>query len=170
MFPAMFLNKLIRFAWQLPCEVMLQHMLAIPCLYYNCFYELQDVLRFYLFGLVVQLFILLPYMIKASAHHQTWSNIVVRLLDYVVNAVPVGVVTIMVCNGIIGRFRLGKEGLLLMFPECLRLGADLDLICFDKTGTLTHRNVSSPTPNRQCLWSLHVDVVLRSIWCRCLMQ
>ena len=127
-------------------------------------------MHFYLFGLVVQLFILLPYMIKASAHHQTWSNIVVRLLTYVLNGAPVGLVTIMVCSGIIGRFRLGKEGLLLMFPECLRLGADLDLICFDKTGTLTHKDVSSPSPNRQCLWSLHVDVVLHSIWCCSLMQ
>lgn len=103
---------------------------------------LQDLLRFYLFGLIVHTFILIPYVIKAPRYHQTASDVVLRILNFLVHAAPPGLVTIMVCNGIIARFRLGKEGLTLMFPECLRLGADLSLVCVDKTGTLTHRSVS----------------------------
>ena len=103
---------------------------------------LQDLLRFYLFGLVVHTFILIPYVIKAPRYHQTASDVILKILNFLVYAAPPGLVTIMVCNGIIARFRLGKEGLTLMFPECLRLGADLSLVCVDKTGTLTHRSVS----------------------------
>ena len=149
-----------RTAWQPTLVTVLLHVLTIADLMTNCISGLQDVLRFCLFGLVVHFFILLPYMIKANAHHPTWSSIVVRTLSYVVNAVPAGIVTIMVCNGIIARVRLGKDGLLLMFPECLRLGADLDLVCFDKTGTLTHRNVGALSLDNPILFSVHATAVV----------
>lgn len=111
---------------------------------------LQDVLRLYLFALVMQLLIHLPYVIVARSHHQTAEPVLHRLASIVVYAAPPGVPTVMAMSGLIARGRLAKDGVTLMFPECLRQGADLDLVALDKTGTLTHRNVSALAAELPC--------------------
>ena len=106
---------------------------------------LQDILRLYLFALVLHLIIQIPWLITAIRRQVSWSYAIREILNIFVYAAPPGLPTIMMCNGIITRWRLAKDGLTLMYPECLRLGAELEVACFDKTGTLTHRNVRSTT-------------------------
>ena len=105
-------------------------------------HTLQDALRLYLFAFVLQLLILIPYMIKAPHHHQTAKDVILRLLDTVSLAAPPGLPVLMLIVGLVARSRLKKDGLLLMFPEVLKRGAAVDVVCFDKTGTLTDSAVS----------------------------
>jgi P-type E1-E2 ATPase len=107
---------------------------------------LQDVIRLYLFALVLQFFILIPYIVKAPQRHQTAKDVILYLLDTVTYAAPPGLPTVLLLVGIIAGGRLKRDGLLLMFPEILKRGAAVDVVCFDKTGTLTQSTVSDAYP------------------------
>lgn len=110
----------------------------LPCL--------QDLARLYLFALVLQCLILIPYLIRVAQHEhkQSTRDIVGRLLDAaLLYAFPPGSPTVMLVVGGVARSRLMNIGLLLKSPEILKQVADVDVICFDKTGTLTHSAVSS---------------------------
>lgn len=102
---------------------------------------LQDVGYLYLFALAMQCLIMLPYMIKVREHKQTIHEVIWRLLDLVTFFAPAGLPTVLFVVGAVARTRLNRVGLLLMFPEILKRGATLDVVCFDKTGTLTHSAV-----------------------------
>ena len=98
--------------------------------------------RLYLFSLVMHCFILIPYFIKAPVFTQTTRGIVYRLLDTVTNAAPVMLPTLMLLVVAVTGRRLLEKGMLLIFPEALKRGAAVDMVCFDKTGTLTESAVS----------------------------
>ena len=98
--------------------------------------------RLYLFSLVLHFFILIPWLIKAPVFPQTTRHIVHRLLDTVTDAAPVMLPTMMLLVvAVAGRRLLGK-GMMLIYPEALKRGAAVDVVCFDKTGTLTESAVS----------------------------
>lgn len=103
---------------------------------------MQDILRLYLFALVVHMFIMIPYDIMADHRHETVHGAVHKVLNIIIYAAPPGLPSLMISNGIIATMRLAREGLTLIYPAYLQYTADLDMVCFDKTGTLTHRNVS----------------------------
>ena len=105
-------------------------------------HTLQDALQLYFSALVLQLLILVPYMIKASQHHQTAKDVILRLLDTVTYAAPPGLPALMLLIGLVARSRLKRQGVLLMFPHIISAGAAVDVVCFDKTGTLTCSTVS----------------------------
>ncbi|KAL0048212.1 hypothetical protein WJX82_010068 [Trebouxia sp. C0006] len=99
---------------------------------------LADVFHLYAFALVLQIFIHIPYFAKAAAFKQTPDDVLRKIIDIMLYAVPVGVPTVMLLIGRIAYQRLAKEKIALMFPESLKVGALADVVCFDKTGTLTH--------------------------------
>lgn len=109
---------------------------------------LQDVNCLCLFALLLQCLILIPYLAKVSVYPQTTRDIAYRLLDLVTHAVPITLPTVMVLVVAVAGKRLGQAGIMLMFPEALKRGAAVDVVCFDKTGTLTQSAVSSPSPLR----------------------
>ena len=63
-------------------------------------------------------------------------------MDLIIFAFPPGLPAVMLVIGAVARGRLLRDGLLLKFPEILKLGAAVDVVCFDKTGTLTSSAVS----------------------------
>ena len=81
-------------------------------------------------------------MIKAPKYGQTAKQVIWRLLDLVISAVPPGLPLVLLLVGAVSQNRLLKDGLLLLFPDTIRHGADVDVVCFDKTGTLTNSTVS----------------------------
>ena len=103
---------------------------------------LQDITCLCLFALLLQCFILIPYLAKVSVYPQTTRDITYRLLDFVTYAVPITLPTVMLLLVAVGGKRLGKAGIMLTLPEALKHGAAVDVVCFDKTGTLTHSAVS----------------------------
>ncbi|DBA88976.1 TPA: hypothetical protein ACH3X2_000200 [Trebouxia sp. C0005] len=98
----------------------------------------QDIRRLYFFALVLQCFILIPYMLKASQHHQSTSQVIYRLLDLVTFVAPPGVPLLLLVLSAVAMMRLRKLGLVLLHGEVVKQGAAVDVVCFDKTGTLTH--------------------------------
>ena len=102
----------------------------------------QDICLLYLFALMLQCLILIPYLIKAPQHHQDTKHIFWRLLDLVLFAVPPGLPLMLLVIGAAARSELKKDGLILMFPEIMKRGAVVDTVLFDKTGTLTRSTVS----------------------------
>lgn len=102
---------------------------------------LQDIGLLYLAAFVIQCFILIPYLMKLSDHHQDVTHIVWRLLDMIIYAAPPGLPLILIVIGIAARSHLKKDGLTLLFPEMIKHAAEIDVVCFDKTGTLTHTSV-----------------------------
>ncbi|KAL0043037.1 hypothetical protein WJX79_007543 [Trebouxia sp. C0005] len=99
---------------------------------------LRDIRRLYFFALVLQCFILIPYMLKASQHHQSTSQVIYRLLDLVTFVAPPGVPLLLLVLSAVAMMRLRKLGLVLLHGEVVKQGAAVDVVCFDKTGTLTH--------------------------------
>ena len=97
--------------------------------------------RLYAFALCLQLLIHIPYFIKAATFKQTGSQVVLRLLDILTYAAPVGTPTVFLLIGRIGYTRMAKQNMDLKFPEVMQLGGMADVVCFDKTGTLTHSAV-----------------------------
>lgn len=104
--------------------------------------HLQDLALLYLFALVLQCLIFTPYIIKAPQHGQDAKQVIWRLLDLIVFAIPAGLPLVLLLVGAVSQALLQKHGLLLPFPEVVRQGADIDIVCFDKTGTLTGSEVS----------------------------
>ena len=102
---------------------------------------LQDILRLYGFALVMQFFILIPYLAKASVHNVDQQHVLWKVLDLLTYVAPPGLTTVMVIAGAVARSRLRKDGLRLLRPEVMKQGAAVDIVCFDKTGTLTHSAV-----------------------------
>lgn len=109
---------------------------------------LQDILHLYLFALVLQCLIFIPYMIKASQHAQTAKQVFYRLMDVLIFAVPPGLPLVLMLVGAVAQSVLLKAGVLLLRPEIVRPGAVIDMVCFDKTGTLTSNMVSEPVKYR----------------------
>ncbi|DBA85716.1 hypothetical protein WJX77_011623 [Trebouxia sp. C0004] len=99
---------------------------------------LRDIGRLYFFALVLQCFILLPYMLKASQHDQSTAQVIYRLLDLVTFVAPPGVPLLLLVLSAVAMMRLRKLGLALLHGEVVKQGAAVDVVCFDKTGTLTH--------------------------------
>ena len=98
--------------------------------------------RLYLFAVIMQCFIHIPYMIRAAKYKQSAREVMLRLLDLFFQfAAPPGLAIVMLVVGAVACARLVKDGLLLKFPEMLKVGADVSVICFDKTGTLTSSSV-----------------------------
>ncbi|DBA94899.1 TPA: hypothetical protein ACH3X1_002432 [Trebouxia sp. C0004] len=96
-----------------------------------------DIARLYLFALVLQCFIFIPYIIKAPRHGQDAKQVLWQLLDLVIYAAPPGLPLLLMLIGAVARSILLKDGLMLLFPEIIKRGAAVDVVCFDKTGTLT---------------------------------
>ena len=117
---------------------------------------LQDVFHLYAFALCLQIFIHIPYFIKAATFKQTPLDVVHKLLDICCYAAPIGVPTIMMMAGRIGYHRLARHKISLMFPKSLKVGALADVVCFDKTGTLTHSavclSISLPAAKFICMF------------------
>lgn len=103
---------------------------------------LQDVLCLYAFSLLLQLLLLIPYLIKARHFGQSPTQVVHKALDLLVHAAPPAIPAVMLLCGFAVTIRLRKQGMNLMFPEVLKVAADMELVCFDKTGTLTGSVVS----------------------------
>ncbi|KAL0053576.1 hypothetical protein WJX82_007835 [Trebouxia sp. C0006] len=99
---------------------------------------LRDIRRLYFFALVMQCFILIPYMLKASQHDQSTDQVIYRLLDLVTFVAPPGVPLLLLVLSAVAMIRLRKLGLVLLHGEVVKQGAAVDVVCFDKTGTLTH--------------------------------
>ena len=71
----------------------------------------------YLFPLVLQCLIFIPYMIKAAEHHQDAKQVIWRLLDLVIFAAPPGLPLVFMLVGAVARSLLLKDGLLRLFPQ-----------------------------------------------------
>ncbi len=104
---------------------------------------LQDIACLYLFALVLQCFLFIPYIIKAPQYGQDAKQVVWQLLDLVIYAAPPGLPLLLMLVGAVARNVLLKDGLMLLFPEIIKRGAAVDVVCFDKTGTLTDSLVSA---------------------------
>ena len=113
---------------------------------------MQDIGYLYLFALVLQCVILIPYVVKAPEHKPSAADVIYRLLDLVTFAAPPGLPLVLLLLGAICRSRLKKKGLLLLFPEVVKRGAAVDVVCFDKTGTLTNSAVSGVQRHAQRHW------------------
>ncbi len=122
-------------ALEVPWHAVCSHQLDVV----HCW---QDIGRLYLFALVIQCFILIPYMIKAPEHKQTTAQVAWRLVDLVTFAAPPGLPLVLLVLGIVACSRLKKLGMVLLFPEIVKRGAAVDVLCVDKTGTLTDSAVS----------------------------
>lgn len=85
-------------------------------------------------------------MIKGPEREQDAKLVIWRLLDLVIFAAPPGLPLVLMLVGAVARdLLLKKDGLLLLSPQILKQGADVDVVCFDKTGTLTDSLVSAAT-------------------------
>lgn len=110
----------------------------------------------YLFALALQVCILIPCLIKLPEHHQDTKQLVWRLLDTVVFAAPLGLPLMLLLVGVVARSLLKRKGVLLLFPEIIKRGAAVDVVCFDKTGTLTDSTVSLCISASVCSEIAHV--------------
>ena len=72
-------------------------------------------------------------------------------------AVPPGLPLVLLLIGAAARSVLKKDGLLLLFPEIIKHGAAVDMVCFDKTGTLTDKSVSPPVAGMLCNETLGIS-------------
>ena len=104
---------------------------------------LQDITCLCLFALLLQCLILIPYLAKVLVFPQTTRDIAYRLLDLLTYSMPISLPTVMLLVAAVAGKRLSMAGIELMFPEVLKHGAAVDVVCFDKTGTLTQSAVSS---------------------------
>ena len=102
----------------------------------------QDVFTLYASSLVVQFLILIPYAMQATHFRQTPRDIALRVLDTLVYAAPLGIITVMLFCGGGSMVRLGKQGINLVFADVLKAAAQTSVVSFDKTGTLTGNVVS----------------------------
>ena len=84
---------------------------------------------------------MIPYMLKASQHKQTTTQVVFRLLDLITFVAPPGLPLLILLLAAVATSRLKQHGLVLLHPEVVKQGAAVDVICFDKTGTLTTSTV-----------------------------
>lgn len=94
-------------------------------------------LHLYAFSFTLQLLLLIPYLVKVHHFPQTTKQIVHKALDLIVHAAPPAIPAVMLLCGFAVTVRLRKQGMNLMFPEVLKIAADMEVVCFDKTGTLT---------------------------------
>lgn len=74
----------------------------------------------------------------------------------IIYAAPPGLPLVLLVIGAAARKQLTKDGLKLMFPEIIKRGALVDVVCFDKTGTLTDSKVKSSSCMTASLWLLTV--------------
>ena len=98
-------------------------------------------MKLYLFALVLEVAIFIPYCLKASHFQQSGGDMLLHLADAVVHAAPPGLPAIMLFSGAFGVVRLARKGTLVVFPQILREGSQITVACFDKTGTLTENAV-----------------------------
>ena len=75
-------------------------------------------------------------------------------------AVPPGLPLVLLLIGAAARSVLKKDGLLLLFPEIIKHGAAVDMVCFDKTVTLTDKSVSPPVAGMLCNETLGISSLL----------
>ena len=99
---------------------------------------LQDLLRFCLFALGIQLVLLAisiaPWLSKG---HVSTSEIVVQVISTIVAAMPVAIPTVIVCSNGVCASKLRARGIRVLSIDRLKSAADVSIVCFDKTGTLT---------------------------------
>lgn len=91
---------------------------------------------------------MIPYMLKASQHKQTTTQVVYRVMDLITFVAPPGLPLLILLLAAVATSRLKQHGLVLLHPEVVKQGAAVDVICFDKTGTLTTSAVSVASPMR----------------------
>lgn len=116
---------------------------------------MQDVMKLYIFALILEVAIFIPYCLKALQFQQSVANMLLHLADALVHAAPPGLPAIMLFCGFFSMVRLAKKGT-QVFPPILRLreGSKITVACFDKTGTLTGSAVGSPVCLPACLSGL----------------
>ena len=85
----------------------------------------------------------IPYAIRAAHFHESGSDVLNRLLGCVVHAAPLGLPALMIFISSVNMLRLNHKGIIVIFPEALRLISGATVACFDKTGTLTGSQVST---------------------------
>ena len=102
---------------------------------------MQDTLFLYLFGLVMQCLIFIPYIMKAPVQHQSGKDVFWRVANLLISAAPPGIPLVLCLVGGVAGVVLKRHGIELLFPEIIQRGAAVDVVCFDKTGTLTDSTV-----------------------------
>lgn len=117
---------------------------------------MQDVMKLYIFALILEIAIFIPYCLKASQFQQSVGDMLLHLADALVHAAPPGLPAIMLFCGFFSVVRLAKKGTQVVFPQILREGSQTTVACFDKTGTLTGSVVGSPVCLPACLSGLPV--------------
>ena len=124
---------------------------------------LQDLYRFCVFALLLQLSIFFLYITKAGQFYHGPKEAVERVVNVFIAAVPTGLATVLVfCLGTCVR-KLRLQQIDLLQPEKIKTIADVEVVCFDKTGTLTRSVVSN------CLCCcVRAVTTLQLVWQRCI--
>ena len=116
---------------------------------------LQDLMRFCAFALLLQISIFCLYIEKARHFYHGPQEVVQRVVNVLIAAVPTGLATVLVFSLGTCVKKLKSQKIDLLQPEKIKTIANVDVVCFDKTGTLT-RSVVSPAEfccmpsNAQC--------------------
>lgn len=109
---------------------------------------LQDLLRFCAFALLLQICIFTLYIERARRFNQGPREVVERVVNVLIAAVPTGLATVLVFSlGTCVRKLRGQQ-IDLLLPEMIKTIANVEVVCFDKTGTLTRSVVSLA----ECAW------------------
>ncbi len=103
---------------------------------------LQDLLRFYAFAFVLQLFLFMLYAAKVSEHPTSTKAVIDRVINIFISAAPTGAPTVVVAGIAYCVVHLRNQEVVVLLPDKIKTIADVEVVCFDKTGTLTGTMVS----------------------------
>ena len=109
---------------------------------------LQDLLCFCAFALLLQISIFVLYIDRARRSHHDPREVVERVVNVLVAAVPTGLATVLIFTLGTCVKKLRRQQIDLLQPEKIKTIADVEVVCFDKTGTLTRSVVSLA----ECAW------------------
>lgn len=98
---------------------------------------MQDLLRFCAFALLLQICIFFLYIESARQFYRGPQEVVERVVNVFVAAVPTGLATVLVFSLGTCVKKLRVQQIDLLQPEKIKTIANVEVVCFDKTGTLT---------------------------------
>ncbi|KAL0046765.1 hypothetical protein WJX82_009387 [Trebouxia sp. C0006] len=96
-----------------------------------------DLLRFYAFAFVLQLFLFMLYAAKVSEHPTSTKAVIDRVINIFISAAPTGAPTVVVAGIAYCVVHLRNQEVVVLLPDKIKTIADVEVVCFDKTGTLT---------------------------------
>ena len=131
-------------------------------------YCTQDLYKFCSVALVFQISIFCLYIASARKHNSGPADIMHRVVDVFIAAVPTGIPTVLIFSLGTRIKMLKSKQIDILAVDKLKTAAAVEVVCMDKTGTLTSTVVSHLTETfKQALLQL-CKLALSFGACRCM--